>query len=286
MIIELLRISINNIFYIIIILYNYEKLYDAIIINRPSKIIKSPFVADISIDGEEFLAHTPSLGCCGLCDKGSKVKCIKINAEKCKYRVCITSIITKGIKVNIGIEPKSAERIAFQAILNYLVPNLKAKTIEKEKKFLNSRFDFSGITLDGSQYICEVKNVPLADYADVTKIDRKKMDFSKKKYDEKIAYFPDGYRKKNSNVVSERALKHVQELEKIKLKNKNTKCIFLFIVQRKDVASFQPSKLDPIYLKALQDAFKNGVEINVIQVDWEDGKAIYLRNDLPINLLT
>ena len=49
------------------ILFSYEKLYDAIIKNRPSKKIKSPFVADALIENKEFLVHTPSLGCCGLC---------------------------------------------------------------------------------------------------------------------------------------------------------------------------------------------------------------------------
>ena len=38
------------------------------------------------------------------------------------------------------------------------------------------------------------------------------MDFSDKKFNEKIAYFPDGYRKNKSTVVSERALKHINEL--------------------------------------------------------------------------
>jgi hypothetical protein len=38
------------------------------ILKRPSKQIKSPYVADANINNQEFLAHTASLGCCGLAD--------------------------------------------------------------------------------------------------------------------------------------------------------------------------------------------------------------------------
>lgn len=266
------------------ILFSYEKLYDAIIKNRPSKKIKSPFVADALIENKEFLVHTPSLGCCGLCQTDSKVKCIKINSEKCSYRACLSEIETKGKKILIGIEPKSAEKIALEALNKNLVKDLRVSKIEKEKKFLNSRFDFCGITSTNQKFICEVKNVPIADYADVTKTERKKMDFSKRKYNDKIAYFPDGYRKNSKSVISERALKHVNELEIIKNQNPEIRCILLFVIQREDVSSFQPSRLDPIYLEAIRKAFNSGVEIKTIQVKWEKNNAIFLRNDLPINI--
>ena len=42
------------------------KLKKAIIINRPSKTIKSPYLADIQINNTIELAHSPSLGLCGL----------------------------------------------------------------------------------------------------------------------------------------------------------------------------------------------------------------------------
>ena len=38
------------------------------IVKRPSKHCKSPYVADVVLEnGEEVIAHAPSLGCCGLC---------------------------------------------------------------------------------------------------------------------------------------------------------------------------------------------------------------------------
>ena len=62
----------------------------------------------------------------------------------------------------------------------------------------------------------EVKNVPLADYEDVTAKERAKMDFSGRDFNSKVAYFPDGYRKKTTDPVSPRALKHIRELTLIK----------------------------------------------------------------------
>ena len=51
------------------------------------------------------------------------------------------------------------------------------------------------------------------------------------------------------DTVSPRALKHVQELEKIKQQEPNMRCILCFVIQRTDVKQFQPSLIDPIYRK-------------------------------------
>ena len=50
-----------------------ENLVPGTVVKRPSKIIKTPYVADVNINNTEFLAHTASLGCCGLCDIGASI---------------------------------------------------------------------------------------------------------------------------------------------------------------------------------------------------------------------
>ena len=268
-------------------LINLGELFVASIIKRPSRHIKSPYVADIMIDGheDEKLGHTPSLGCCGLADKESVVLVSKLGGKtKCDYRVQVAQIMSKGHTIYVGIAPKLAEEAAHMALKHNLVYNLEVKTINREKTIMNSRFDFVGRTMDDNYYICEVKNVPLADYADVTTRDRKKMDFTYTPYDEKIAYFPDGYRKNKKVTVSERALKHVQELMKIKMEQPMVRCVLLFVVQRTDVKWFQPSRLDNIYLEAVREAWQNGVEIKCLQVKWEKGMCKYHSNTLPIML--
>lgn len=267
-------------------LFKFDILFRSKIIKRPSKKIKSPYVADIKLDNDdnEYLGHSPSLGCCGLAEKDSVVWVSKLDKKKCDYRIEVAEINTKEHIIYIGIAPKIAEHLTYNALQHNLIQDIQVKTINREKTILNSRFDFTGKTIDDKYYICEVKNVPLADYADVTKRELKKLNIDEFKYDEKIAYFPDGYRKNKQVTVSERALKHVQELMKIKQQLPDVRCILLFVVQRTDVKYFQPSRLDKIYLEAVREAWNNGVEIKCLQVRWNKNICYYYSNSLPIML--
>ena len=270
-------------------LLNIGPLKKGTIVKRPSKVIKSPFVADITLDGggdgDEFLGHTPSLGCCGLAETGSTVWMSKLGEKtKCDYRVQVAEIETKGRTIYIGIAPKLAEEVVYNALKNNVIDRLCVKSIAREKTILNSRFDFVGKTVEGQHYICEVKTVPLADYADVTTSERKKMNFDDVEYDQKIAYFPDGYRKNKQVTVSERALKHVNELATIKRTQPHVRCVLMFVVQRTDVKWFQPSRLDKIYLNAVREAHECGVEIRCLQVRWDKGVCYHYSNSLPIML--
>ena len=270
------------------ILLTISQLHKGIIIKRPSAHIKTPYVADVTVDSIDFLAHTPSLGCCGLADKGAEVLMEKTEKTKTNFRVQL-AIFNEPEKNNIqfiGINPKLSETLVNNALLNNCFHNLKnIKKIGREKKILNSRFDFIGVDKDDRSFILEVKAVPLADYDDIYAKERKKKDYTNRAYDTKISYFPDGYRKKLKDTVSPRALKHVQELEKIKQQEPNMRCILCFVIQRTDVKQFQPSLIDPIYRKAVQKAWINGVEIFTLQVSWSvDGVASFYSSKLPICL--
>ena len=128
----------------------------------------------------------------------------------------------------------------------------------------------------------EVKNVPLADYEDLCIKDRKKMCYDERAIDSKIAYFPDGYRKKSTDTVSPRALKHIRELTLIK-KESITRCIMCYVIQRTDVDRFQPSIIDPEYRQAFKEAVEAGVEIITLVVRWtRDGEAYFVKDDLFI----
>ena len=278
-----------------IILFDGNHIIKGTVVHRPSKHIKSPYVADVKLeDGTEILAHCPSLGCCGLSNSSSEVYVTKNNSETTKTSHRVDLAIYQEIKNNIqykqiiGLNPKITEKIGFNAIKNNCIQELQnVKLLETEKKFGNSRFDIYGIDSENNEFILEIKTVPLADYVDCDKKDRKQyIDLIEQKmFHEKIAYFPDGYRKNKNDPVSPRALKHIQELEKIVLEGKY-KCFLLFIVQRTDVSFFQTSVIDPIYKEAVLKASNNGVKILVLQVDWnkEDGKAYFFSNNLPIIL--
>jgi DNA-binding sugar fermentation-stimulating protein len=204
-----------------------ENLTEGTVIKRPSAYIKTPYVADILEINEKksVLGHTASLGCCGLADSGASILMSpvpKSNKKKdklsCEYRVYLSIIREKDNEIIVGIYPKLAEELTETALKNNLLSKLqnvrrfkRVTSIYVEGK-VDSRFDFSGIDCNGVSFIMEVKNVPLADYEDITAKDRKGKCYDDRVYDSKVAYFPDGYRKKSTDPVSPRALSILKSL--------------------------------------------------------------------------
>ena len=284
------------------LLFKIDNLMEGQVIKRPSKYIKTPYVADIKcVDtSEQVLGHTASLGCCGLVDVNAsilmavspvpKTKTVPKNKAnlKCTHTVYLSVLRFNGNEQIIGIHPKLAEKLTENALTNNLLSRLQnVKRYRREtaiyiKDQIDSRFDFTGVDQDGIPFIMEVKNVPLADYEDVSSVDRKKMDFTGRPFDTKVAYFPDGYRKKSADPVSPRALKHIKELTLIKRETK-TRCIMCYVIQRTDVNRFQPSIIDPEYREAFKTALDAGVEIITMVIQWtKEGEAYFVRDDLPI----
>ena len=272
------------------LLFQINDICEGIIIKRPSAHCKTPYVADVILENSSpILGHSPSLGCCGLAEKDSNVLLSHLPEKKkqtCSHRIELAILEEGTNKIFIGINPKLAETIVEECLKKNFIANLICNKFQREVTFLNSRFDFAGTDKDGKPFVLEVKNVPLADYVDVPKKEKKKYaDLIKSKnWNEKIAYFPDGYRKNSTDVVSPRALKHIQELEEI-AKSGKVRAILCFVVQRTDVSHFQTSNIDLTYKDAVYKAWQNGVEIKTIQVSWrENGECYFVRNDLPISL--
>jgi DNA-binding sugar fermentation-stimulating protein len=299
-------------------LMKINNLVEGQVMKRPSKVIKSPYVADVSYDDNEILAHSASLGCCGLADIGATILMTKQEAKtkknkknkqegegqnetqnegqnqeknkKCEYRIYLSVKMENGQEQIIGIYPKLAEQLVENALKNDFLSKLKnVQEYRRETAIfidgvVDSRFDFSGIDENGMRFIMEVKNVPLADYEDVNAKERKTKNYDNYDVNSKIAYFPDGYRKKPNDTISPRALKHIKELTALKNMYENTRCLMCYVIQRTDVASFQPSIIDPQYREAFYEARRNGVEIITLVVGWNrNGEAFFIRDDLPIN---
>ena len=287
------------------LLLKLDDLIKVKIISRPSKICKTPYVADIELsDGSIVQAHCASLGCCGLCEKDCYVlaspiesNCKNSKSIVCKYKIYLANIYEER-KINnikyknnqfIGIDPKLAEILVENALTSNCLKTLQnIKGYRREFSCLDSRFDFVGIDNNNKYFILEVKNVPLSDFADVNHVEKKKLikvdAFKNMKFNEKISYFPDGYRKTKGGVVSERALKHINELADITL-SKIIRPIICFVIQRTDSGSFQASNIDPTYKAAFNDAIKKGVEVIVLMVKWNsNGEANFVTCDLPVNL--
>jgi DNA-binding sugar fermentation-stimulating protein len=276
-------------------------LMEGTIVKRPSKYIKTPYVADIEIasTGNMILGHTASLGCCGLADVGASILMSPVPVPKkkrpdnklcCEYRVHLSILREKDTEIIVGINPKLAEHLAESAMKHNLLSTLR--NVQKYRKeatiyvdgLVDSRFDFAGIDENGVPFIMEVKNVPLADYEDITAKERKKSCFDGRDIHSKVAYFPDGYRKKTTDTVSPRALKHINELALIKRMSK-TRCIMCYVIQRTDVDRFQPSVIDPNYREAFKEAVHSGVEIITMVVQWtREGEAYFIKDNLFVNI--
>jgi len=279
-------------------LHKLENLVEGCVAKRPSKYIKTPYVADVTIaNSSDVLGHTPALGCCGLSDVGSSVllsakeesksKSKNKANMKCSHTVYLSIVREREQNIIVGIHPKLAELLTESALKMNLLSKLQnCKSYKRETSIyipdkVDSRFDFTGIDENNIPFIMEVKNVPLADYEDLTAKERVNYDFSDRDINSKVAYFPDGYRKKTTDTVSPRALKHITELTTIKSESA-IRCIMCYVIQRTDVNRFQPSVIDPIYRDAFIQAVNAGVEIITMVVSWNaDGEAYFIRDDLP-----
>ena len=258
-------------------LYNIPETYNATIISRPSKTIKSPYLADIYLENDTetiYMCHTPSLGCCGMIIPGAQVIVGKIkNGVKAQY--VLYHVLCKNRM--IGTHPLIAQKIG-KAYLMEQYPSLTWYN-EKVIKTGGSRFDYVGYNNDTLEMVVECKAIPLGDIEDYDMKTRKIRGYMNDMDNtNKIAIFPDGFRKKSTEPVSPRALKHIKELAEIN----NCTRMLLFICQRNDCTRFTISKLDPIYRDAVLNAMKQGVLVKCIAVDWSsDGKDATLIGELP-----
>jgi DNA-binding sugar fermentation-stimulating protein len=284
------------------ILLKLDNLFEGQVIKRPSYFIKSPYVADIqSIDGQAIIAHTASLGCGGLVDKSAsvllaqspepKVKTKPKNQAglKCTHTIYLAIIRERNQEIIVGIHPKLAETIVENALSNNLLSKLlhvkkyKRETSIYIKDLVDSRFDFTGIDSNGIPFIMEVKNVPLANYEDVSLSQNKLVNFDDRDINTKVACFPDGCRKKGDEPISPRALKHIAELTLIK-QTSQIRCIMCYVIQRTDVNRFKPTDIDPEYKDAFKKAIDTGVEIITLVVSWNrHGECNFVCDNLPIS---
>ena len=243
------------------------------ILARPSKKVKSPYLADVLLidSNKEVLCHSPALGCSGHIVVDSIVWVME--KEPTLAQSTHEIYLIEENEVLIGCHPLVANKIAYRLLKNNMVlPN--TKNIISEFSIDNSRFDFVA-QCESKLTVIEVKSVPLADYFDGTS---KELEAYMKNSvpKEKIAIFPycttAGKRKLSNEPLSERALKHVVELTKL-VSSKT--CVLLFIVQRNDVSKFCVTKLDPLYKEACKKAVDAGVVIKAVSVRWENQHCYY-----------
>ena len=268
------------------LLYSYGPLYsNAILVKRPSKSIKSPYIADIIIDEREELAHCPSLGVSGLLNNETKFLCSKneTSTRKSKYTVELTYLpSTLNTTVLTNTNPQFGNKLFDSIIKNNIIDEYKDSLVVKsEKKYKDSRFDFYIKKQNNKEEYIEVKSVVLCNF------DKKEYPKSVKNPEiqrletyKKGAIFPDGYRKNKNVPISERAIKHLKTL--VDCKKNNYDASLYFIVQRDDCDYFKPSDVDQFYSKELEIAIKEGVNVKAISVKWTDKGECYFNKIIPV----
>ena len=250
------------------------------VVARPSSKNKSPYLLDAVLDNdskEVVICHSGSLGCSGAIAKDSYIWIFK--------KIDPTGISTYEVYLvehdgtTFCSHPLVANKIAHQLLKkNYVLKDIT--NIIPEVGVDECRFDFIG-RYNSKMAIIEVKNVPLADYEDISAKDKKKFIASGGSYESKskISIFPyDGKRKTVKEPISERALKHVETLHR---NCNNSTCVLLFVIQRTDVESFCITKLDPVYWTAAKAAFDAGVLIKAICIKWDNQHAYY-EKEIPV----
>lgn len=278
-------------------LFHIDGLCRAIVLARPSKQIKSPYLADIQLldddnESDTYMCHSPSLGCCGMISTGMEIIVGRNTNPTCKSKYTVYHAICED-RI-IGTHPMVAQHIAGAYLKQTYTSDQniwqteKYVPVDSDDNAKKSRFDFVAHDSTGKlKMVVECKAIPLGDVEDYPANIRKKRGYLQDMdRNDKVAIFPDGFRKKQTDPVSPRALKHVQELQHICESSGGTiTCMMLFVCQRNDCNRFTISKLDPIYREAIVSALNAGVIIRCIAIEWvNDGADAELIGELPLDL--
>ena len=243
----------------------------ATVVKRPSASIKSPYVADIQFeDGTTALCHTPSLGCCGLVEKTRVVYVIPGNSgSKTAYTVQLAECSDSEGIYYVGIHP-----LVSQVAARQLLQEISNEATWKSEVKINAdtRIDYVGTLPNNKKIYVEVKTAPVSLENNLERPMR-------------CAIFPEGYRKKITDTISPRAVKHANTLKELLFQQETEACVLLYIVPRDDCNKgliINPN--DPIYNNAVVKANEAGVQIRAFSLKYNIDGTIHKNAELPIIL--
>ncbi|MDD3224316.1 MAG: DNA/RNA nuclease SfsA [Clostridium sp.] len=202
-------------------------------IRRPNR-----FEAYVKIKGKEEIVHVPNTGRCReLLYDGVKIILRQEDGIKRKTKYDLIAVF-KGESI-INIDSQIPNKVVEEALYNGKIEKLrKYTTIEREKVYKNSRFDFRLSDKKNDIYYLEVKGVT---------------------YEENgFAKFPDA--------PTQRGKKHLTEL--LDAKKNGYGAGVLFLLQMNNMKEFSPYEaIDPAFSKELRIIGENGVDIFAYQCE-------------------
>lgn len=250
-------------------IHSLPTLYKVEVIHRPSKVIKSPYVADIRLeDGSQALCHTPGLGCCGLVATGKYIYVSKAANDKAKtaYTAQMAECTDSEGTYYVGIHPMVSQSIAAK-LLDKISPTATWKS--EVKIDAHTRLDFVGTTPEGKKIYVEVKNAMIS--------------LCKDERANRRAIFPEGFRKSKTDTVSPRAVKHAETLAALTALPDTEAAYLLYIVPRSDCNSLELNPADPIYCEAVSTAMKQGVHVRVFGLEFQQNGSIMFNKQLQFH---
>lgn len=227
----------------------HKNIVKAEFIRRPNR-----FQAYVKLNGSEIMVHVPNTGRCKeILTPGSIIFLREetgIN-RKTKYDLIMAYKGDKLINIDSQIPNKVVEEALNSGKIKYFKEYNK---IEREKTFINSRFDFKLSRNESKKCFIEVKGVTLEKNG--------------------IAMFPDA--------PTERGRKHLLEL--IEVRQSDINAAIIFLIQMEEVKCFRPyDEMDKKFGEALRCAKENHVQI--IAYDCELGENfITLKDEIEVQL--
>ncbi len=259
-----------------------------ILSNRPSKIIKSPYVADaVTKTGRKVLVHTPFLNLGEQCNNGSKIYATLSNENsKTDFIAQLVKFDDKVYgKVIIGANPFTAEKICKSIIMKNLWNPFNGYQLTEKPKEIDYRGDLYLKNSKNEIIIIEIKNVVCASYNPNINQDHYKLPFyDKSKPFIRSGIYPFGERKqnyKNKKVVSERSIRQLDTM----IRDKGRfKFAIIFVVNRSDCNLFKANwQGDPVYAKYLNNAADKGIEVYALKINWQNFSC-YFDRPLEVDL--
>ncbi len=204
-----------------------KNIFEGRFLSRPNR-----FNAKVLLNDEEIVVHVPNTGRCReILKEGTKIFLREELNPTRKTKYDLIAAMKDNILINI--DSQVPNKVVYEALQNKKIENLnKYSTINREKTFGKSRFDFKLSTEDDEIYYLEVKGVTL----------------------EKDGHckFPDA--------PTERGARHIMEL--IEAKKQGYGAGILFLIQLDNVYTFSPNdETDIEFARALRLAKENGVDI-------------------------
>lgn len=199
------------------------------------------FLADVELsNGEQICVHCPNPGAMtGLAEPGTRVW-LRRSADP-RRKLALTWVLTELPQTYVTVDTLLANKLMDVALRGRVVPALADYgQVEREKTYLDSRFDFRLSESPGQPGNCfvEIKSTTLADAS--------------------TAMFPDA--------PTERGRKHLEGLSAAV--KAGFRAVQFYCAARSDVSVFRPADhIDPRYGELLRKSQQQGVELIAWSVD-------------------